>query len=142
MRARRTAARLPALLLLLLLAALAVGCGGDDTEESGGGGDSGKTFSDDRFSLTFTYPDELEEGEVAKIDESAGGGEAVARAAIGLDRQNVVLVTKYDLNVAVTADNLPAVMPELDGVVSQLAGEPVSGEVTEVGGSRPPGTTS
>ena len=131
-RARPKGARLA--VLLLLLAVLAVGCGGDDTDEAGSGGDGGKTFSDDRFSLTFTYPEDLTEGEVSKIDESAGEGKAVARAAVGLDSDNLILVTKYNLNAAVTAANLPDVMPELDGVVSELAGSPVSGEVTEVGG--------
>jgi hypothetical protein len=131
MRARRTWARLPA--LLLLLAALAVGCGGDDSDEGEGGGEGGKRFSDDRFSITFTVPDDLKEGEVNKIEESSGG-KAVARAAVGLDSDNIILVTKYNLNVAVTSANLPGVMPELDGVVSELAGSPVSGEVTEIGG--------
>lgn len=132
MRARRTRARLA--VLLLLLAVLVAGCGGDDSTESGSGGDGGKTFSDDRFSLTFTYPGEMKKGEVNKVEESAGGGKAVARAAVGLDSDNAILLTKYDLNVAVTAANLPDVLPELDGVVSRLAGAPVSGEVTEVGG--------
>jgi hypothetical protein len=134
MLARPTRARLT--VLLLFLAVLAVGCGGgdDDSTETRSGAESGKTFSDDRFSVTFTYPDELKEGEVEKVEESAGAGKPVARAALGMDSDNLILLTKYELNVAVTSANLPDVMPELDGVVGQLAGSPVSGEVTEVGG--------
>ena len=142
MRARHRRGRLPVLLLFLTL--LAAGCGGDDTSETateggagGGGGsiaESGKTFSHDEFRFTFTYPEDLKEGEVSKIDDSAGGGKAVARAALGLDSDNIVLLTKYELNAVVTAANLPGVMPELDGVVSELARRPMTGQVTEVGG--------
>jgi hypothetical protein len=128
MRARVTPARLS--VLVVLLAVVLAGCGGDSSES---GGDGGKTFTDDKFSVTFRYPDDLKEGEV-KVEESAGAGKPVARAALGLDSDNVILLTKYELNVAVTAANLPDVMPELDGVVAQLAGGPVSGSVTEVGG--------
>ena len=141
MTARPTRARLPGLLLFVFVAVLAAGCGGDDdATEVGSGGESGttrpsgKTFSDDQFSVTFTYPEELKEGEVEKVEESAGAGKPVARAAVGLDSDNLILLTKYELNVAVTSANLPDVMPELDGVVGQLAGGPVSGEVTEIGG--------
>ena len=77
MRARHTRA-LP--VVLLFLAVLLAGCGDDDTTGSDGGGDGGKTFSDDRFSVTFSYPDELEKAEVTKVEESAGGGNAAARA--------------------------------------------------------------
>ena len=142
MRRRYQGGRLA--VLLLFLTVLAAGCGGDDTSDvatesgAGGGGgsvaESGKTFSDDEFRLTFTYPEGLEEGEVSKIDDSAGGGKAVARAALGIDSDNLVLLTKYELNGVVTAANLPGVMPELDGVVSELARRPMAGEVTEIGG--------
>ena len=140
MRGRRRRPLLTVLLLFLALLAAGCGGGGDDATESGGEGgsgsvaESGKTFSDDEFRLTFTYPDDMKEGEVTQIDESAGEGKAVARAALGFDSDNIIGLTKYELSAFVTSANLRGVMPELNGVVSDLAGRPMEGEVTEIGG--------
>jgi hypothetical protein len=112
-------------LLALAVAVLAAGgCGG-------GGGD--ETFERDAFPFTFTYPGEFDEATEITIGSSAGGT-AVAREGIGLDEDNLIVVTGYDLRVAITKSNLADVKAELDAVVGQVAGRKVSGAESEAGG--------
>ncbi|MFN2471500.1 MAG: hypothetical protein ABR583_11050 [Gaiellaceae bacterium] len=116
-----------ALLVLFAVAALALaGCGGSS--------DSGpETFSDDEFNVTFEYP-----GEFDRVDDinvaSTAGGSAKARKGVGLDDHNLIILTRFDLNIAITESNLAKTKEEIDTVVGQAAGSKVSGERTEAGG--------
>ena len=144
--------RLPRVSRLVLVAALVTAlaaCGGGD-DESGGetsptepqdapsttsavDRSSGKTFRNNDFGFTFRYPDDFEQGTVKSSAETAGG-EPVAETALALDEDNALFIAKYALNVAVTGANIEDVVPEVDGLVRQLTGQPASGRTGEVGG--------
>jgi hypothetical protein len=112
--------------VLLVTALAATACGGGD---SGGR----RTFDDEAFAITFQYPASFEELEDVSIASTAGAASKETRA-LGLNEQNVILVDRYDLRIEVTQENLADVKPEVDQVVSQAAGQEVSGKEIEVGG--------
>ncbi len=113
--------------LVLVTALAAAGCGG-------GGEDEGpKTFDDADFEITFQYPASFEELEDVSIGSTAGAASKETRT-LGLDEQNVILVDRYDLRIEVTGENLADVKPEVDQVVSQAAGQELSGKEIELGG--------
>jgi hypothetical protein len=115
------------LVFALATALAAAGCGG-------GGEDEGpKTFDDEDFAITFQYPGSFEEFEDVSVASTAGAASTETRA-LGLNGQNVILVDRYDLRIEVTKENLADVKPEVDQVVSQAAGQELSGTETEVGG--------
>ena len=113
-------------LLLIVTALAAAGCGGGD-----GGGQ--ETFDDEDFAITFKYPASFEELEDVSIASTAGAAAKETRA-LGLNEQNVILVDRYDLRIEVTQENLADVKPEVDQVVSQAAGQELTGKEIEVGG--------
>jgi hypothetical protein len=113
-------------LLILALIFGAAGCGGGD--DSGGG----KTFDDERFAFTFTYPDEFRPARLGSA--AASLGEAEATEVVALDSDNLILVEKYALNDEVTPENFEAALGEVEEAVSKLTGMQVSGSETEVGG--------
>jgi hypothetical protein len=119
---RRT--RLAALCLVLIAATAACG---------GGGGDSTETFEEEGFAFTFEYPSSLEETSDVSYSSTAGGAAEDARA-LGLDDRNAIVVSRYGLNVAVTAENADQVKPELDDLISGLAGTELSGKQVQIGG--------
>ncbi len=105
--------------------------------QSSGDGDADvevkeKVFADDGFGITFRYPGVLEPGTLTEMDVS-GGGEPTARAVLRLDEDNGILLSRYDLDVSVTKDNLQEVRPELDQLMSQLSPEPGVAKVVELG---------
>ena len=118
--------RSPLVLVVVVLLG-GVGCGG------GGDGDGQATFDETGFSITFDYPEDFKATDDVTVASQAGGS-AVARKALTLDNKNLLLVTKYNLTRAVDESNVQAIKPEADNVVSQLAGEQVSGEQVEFGG--------
>ena len=99
----------------------------------GGSGDGTKTFDEDGFNFTFTYPGEFETAENVEFSTSAGGT-AKERAAIALDSDNLIAVTRFDLKVSVTKANLAQVKSELDSVIGQVAKREVAGKQIEIGG--------
>jgi hypothetical protein len=111
--------------LAFLVGLVAAGCGGDE------GGP--QTFDDEDFAITFQYPASFQELEDVSIASTAGAASKETRA-LGLNEQNVILVDRYDLRIEVTKENLADVKPEVDQVVSQAAGQELSGEEIEVGG--------
>ncbi len=118
---RRT--RLAALSLTLIAATAACG---------GGGGDGTETFEEEGFAFTFEYPSSLEETSDVSYSSTAGGAAEDARA-LGLDDRNAIVVGRYGLNVAVTAENVDKVKPEADDLISGLAGTELSGTRVEIG---------
>jgi len=119
---RRTC--LAALCLVLITATAACGGGGDDGTE---------TFEEEGFAFTFEYPSSLEETSDVSYSSTAGGAAEDARA-LGLDDRNAIVVSRYGLNVAVTAENADQVKPELDDLISGLAGTELSGKQVQIGG--------
>jgi hypothetical protein len=112
--------------LLLGVIALAVG-----TTGCGGGGD--KSFDADGIGVTFKYPPDFKPIKNISFAQSAGAN-AVARAGVSVDTANAIIVSRYDLKVAITKDNLAKFKGEVDNVISQLAGKRVSGREVEYGG--------
>ena len=119
---RRT--RLAALTFILIAATAA--CGGGD-------GEGTETFEEEGFALTFEYPSSLEETSDVSYSSTAGGAAEDARA-LGLDDRNAIIVSRYGLNVAVTAENVDQVKPEADDLISGLAGTELSGKQVEISG--------
>ncbi len=113
-----------------LLAFLAA-CGGGDREGDGASAD--RTFSDDNFAISFKYPEYLKRGRVTEVAESAGG-EPVAQTALAIDEANAIFLAKYEVNAEVTDENIATFAPQVDQLVQQLTGRPVSGQTTRVGG--------
>ena len=114
---------IPLLAVLIMTFVLATGCGG--------GGD--KTFEESGFDLTFKYPDSFNEASNITVASEAGGS-ATDRKGVALDKDNLLLVTKFKLNTTVTEANVSRIKPEADQVMSQVSGTDVSGERVTVGG--------
>jgi hypothetical protein len=85
------------------------------------------------FGITFTYPAYLWDSPELDFGGTAGAADT-ARAGIGINKANVILVNRYDLRRAVTQENLAGVKWEVDGVIKSLAGRPVPGKRVEYGG--------
>ncbi len=115
--------RVALLLGVVALAAGTAGCGE-------GGGE--KTFDADGIGVTFKYPSDFKPIKNISFGQSAGAN-AAARAGVSVDAVNAIIVSRYDLKVAITKDNLAKVKGEVDRVISQLAGKPVSGREVEYG---------
>ncbi len=118
------------LLAAALLGSLASCRGG------GGGGDSAsgeKTFTHEAFAISFKYPGYLKESKVSETAQSAGG-EPVAQTALAVDEANAIFLAKYEVNAEVTRENIGTFVPQVDQVVQQLTGNPISGTTVEVGG--------
>ena len=118
---RRTGLRL---LGVIALAVGTAGCGG------GGGGD--KSFDAAGIAITFKYPSDFKQIKNVEFGQSAGA-KAVARAGISLDAVNAITVSRYELKLPITKDNLAEFKSEVDEVISQLAGKRVSGNEVEYG---------
>jgi hypothetical protein len=103
---------------LVAAAAALAGCGGS---KSAAPEPKSGSFRQSGFDITFDYPKDLIQTTQLKFGTRAGSADA-ARAAVGIDRDNMILVSRYDLRRPVTTANVGAVKPEVDGVIRQLAG--------------------
>ena len=74
--------------------------------------------------ITFDHPRGLTQTWQLKFGTPAGSADA-GRAAVGINKDDVILVSRYDLNRPVTTSNVGAVEPEVDGVIKSLAGKPI-----------------
>ena len=115
--------------LLLTLVALA-GCG------SSGDGDGSARFEEDGFDITFEYPKEMNEADNVTIASGAGSS-AKATAGIGYGEKgtkDVIIVQRYDLNLAINAKNLERAKAELDPLVARISPGAPRGKTGEVRG--------
>jgi hypothetical protein len=141
----------PRLILLLVAAGLAVtGCRGSGGTADGASADptaragastttrptdaAGSVFADARFGFTFRYPRGWSTGDFTYEADQTTGARPAASTAVGIDRNNSVLLTRYELATAVTAQEVPDQLGELNGVISRFAGRPYVGEVADVEG--------
>ena len=115
---------------LAAVAAVLAGCGG--SKNAAPGPEPG-SFRQSGFDITFDYPKDLIQTTELKFGTRAGSADA-GRAAVGIDRDNMILVSRYDLRRPVTTANVGTVKPEVDGVIQQLAGTPMDGARIDVGG--------
>ncbi len=112
----------------LAAAAALAGCGGSAQSSDTGSG----RFDHHGFEITFSYPESLKPVDDLILGTTSGPSDT-ARAGIGIDRQNVILVTRYDLRRSVTDTNVDAVRTEVDGVIRTLAGSRVGGRRVDFG---------
>lgn len=95
---------------------------------------TGTVFADPRFGFNFRYPKEWGTGNFKYDADLTAGARPAASMAVGLDPDNSVLMTRYNLSTPVTANELPDQLAELNGVITQFAGRPFVGETTDIGG--------
>jgi hypothetical protein len=112
-----------------LLVAGATGCGGGDSGSSTPVG----RFEQQGFEITFRYPQGFRAADDLIFGTRAGAADT-ARAGVGIDRQNVILVSRYDLRRSVTFSNVDGVKAEVDSVIGRLAGKQVEGRAVRFGG--------
>jgi hypothetical protein len=117
---------------LLATAAVVAGCGGkaslSDASDSGSA-----QFQRHGFEITFRYPASLKEADDLIFGSTAGTTDS-ARAGVGINKANVILVSRYDLRRPVTTGNVAGVKAEVDGVIKSLAGKSVRGRRVDYGG--------
>ena len=116
---------------MLLAAAVVAGCGGKASVSEDAATPSAQ-FQHQGFDITFRYPTALKKTDVV-FGSTAGAADA-ARAGVGINKANVILVNRYDLSRAVTAANVGGVKAEVDGVIASLAGKPIDGRRVDFGG--------
>jgi len=129
------------LVLASVLGATLVGCSSEATTSAANDTPgttkvtrTGHVFSDSNFRFNFSYPKDWFKGSANKDADQSTGGKPTARAAVGFDDDNGVLMSRYDLSADVTAAELPDHVSELDGIVSQFSGQRSSGTVADIGG--------
>jgi hypothetical protein len=113
---------------LIVMAAAFAGCGSD--------GDGSSRFDENGFDITFEYPEEMNEADNVRIASGAGSS-AKATAGIGYGEKNtkdVIIVQRYDLNVAIKPGNLKRAKAELDPLVAQISPGAPAGETGEIRG--------
>jgi hypothetical protein len=113
----------------LLTTAVVAGCGGKASLSDGGSAQ----FQRHGFDITFRYPASLKEADDLIFGSTAGTADT-ARAGVGINKANVILVSRYDLRRPVTKANVTAVRAEVDGVIESLAGKRVAGRRVDFGG--------
>lgn len=117
------------------LAVVGMACGG-----SGGSSDAEPKPSEaavqtyEGNGVTFDYPTGWEEFPAEASATSAGSSELWS-ATVGPDKTNLVNITAYRLNIAVTEENLESIEAELDqviqGVVKQAGGKITAGPTAD-----------
>lgn len=90
-------------------------------------------FQRQGFEITFRYPASLKEADDLIFGTTAGSADS-ARAGVGINKANVILVSRYDLRRPVTTENVGGVKAEVDGVIASLAGKRVPGRRVDFGG--------
>ena len=91
------------------------------------------TFSNSAMSISFRYPSGLRAGKLASIGRHAGAS-APAKALNGVDRDNILLIERFTLEIPTTQANLPKLRQAVDRVVSALLGGQLSGLPTTFNG--------
>jgi hypothetical protein len=109
------------------------GCGGLGSSSSKSSDVTSGRFEQHGFEITFRYPQSLKDADDLILGQTAGAADT-ARAGVGINRDNVILITRYDLRRPVTKSNVAAVQPEVDGVIKGLAGREFPGRSVMFGG--------
>jgi hypothetical protein len=94
---------------------------------------SDKTFAVNGIGITFEYPADFKLVRSLTFQKRAGSS-AAARGAVALDNVNLIIVSRYNLRVAVTDANLARYKAEVDSVMGSLAGKRISGRRVRHGG--------
>ncbi|MGI8593420.1 MAG: hypothetical protein ACR2ML_03470 [Solirubrobacteraceae bacterium] len=83
--------------------------------------------------MTFTYPGNLKRPESSEFSVKEGS-ESKADVVLAIDEKNAVVVSRYDIGVAIDRGNLAQVRPELDGIVKRLTRKRARGTRVKRGG--------
>jgi hypothetical protein len=108
------------------------GCGGT-ASSSDNASDGSSQFQRRGFDITFRYPSTLQEADDLMFGSTAGSADS-ARAGVGINKANVILVSRYDLRRPVTTGNVAGIKAEVDDVIKRLMGRPVPGRRVDFGG--------
>ena len=92
-----------------------------------------RLFKRQGFAISFRYPAYLYDSPELDFGGTAGAADT-ARAGIGINKANVILVNRYDLLRPVTKANVAEIRAEVDGVIKDLARRTVPGHSVEYGG--------
>ena len=103
-------------------------CGGGGREGGRGG-----RYEETGLDITFAIPSGFHIAHDISISKRSGA-KAVDQAATAIDQDNLVIVQRYNLKTAITSRNLGTFKGEVDKVIGQLAGKPVTGHEVEYGG--------
>ncbi|WP_129665394.1 hypothetical protein [Phytoactinopolyspora endophytica] len=113
---------------MTLLTAMAVAaCGGDDD------GDGPQTFDDDAYPFTFEYPADFEVTDDVNFSVEAGGSLEDSRA-VALDEENMLILSRTTLNLAIDDSNIDLAKGEMDQLYQQIDPESEPGQESEYGG--------
>ena len=111
-------------LVLLTLALAFAACGGDESDG---------TFEQDGFPFTFKYPGDFEDfGDDVDIASKLGAA-ADGTAAIGISENDVILVQRFTLNLAVERSDLGAAKQQFEQLIRQVDPS-ATAQPTEVAG--------
>ena len=105
--------------LVLLVSCLCLGTVGAASAAT-----SFKTFSSKSFTITFRYPSTWLTGTVNS--QNTSGASAAAEVALGLDSQDAVIISRYNLTIPANAANFSRIQTNVNSVVDQLAGKKLS----------------
>jgi hypothetical protein len=118
--------RRPALIGLSTLTLLAA------TATAGCGSTAARRYEETGLDVTFEIPPRF--SILHRMPVARTTGVPADTAAIGAGQGNRIVVSRYNLRVTATEENLPRIKPEIDAVVGQLAGRRVRGRRVEFGG--------
>jgi hypothetical protein len=97
------------------------------------GGGGGGRYEESGLNVTFKIPGGFHIAHDIQVSKSAGAPSA-DQAAVGVDRDNLIIVQRYNLRREITAANVANFKGEVDDVIAKLAGKKVSGHQVEYGG--------
>jgi len=120
---------------LLVVGFALAGCGSSSRTSASPVSDTSASgrFEQHGFEITFRYPLGLKDAGDLVLGTTAGSSDS-ARAGIGINRDNLIMVSRYDLRRPVTRANVAEVQAEVDGVIKNLAGRPIAGRSVTFGG--------
>lgn len=98
----------------------------------GGSSGSGR-YEETGLDITWEIPGGFDIAHDLTVSKSSGAN-AVDQAAVAIDKDNLIIVQRYNLNTSVTSDNLSDFKGDVDNVIKSLAGKAVSGHEVEYGG--------
>jgi hypothetical protein len=111
-------------LLLAVAAASAFGaCGGEED----------RRFEADGFAITFEYPEGFEESDDVTINQQQGS-QSEESLAVGLDRDNGIIVQRYKLKRSIDRSTLDLAKEEFDALVTGLSPDAAQGQTAEIAG--------
>ena len=86
------------------------------------------------MSITFKYPSDLRGGKITTVSQHAGARGPIARKAVAVDHDNLLLVEKYKVTIPTTKAHLSELERASDEVISALFRRGLNGTRTTFNG--------